>query len=164
MAARQPKARPRGIRGERGDGLGFILLAYARAGVPLARGERPRDPAGLYRVVSRYGHARGPIQPKPGDLAFFHHTRDRNRNGRLDDRFTMVALVTSVDRDGTVRMLREHRGRIVPVVANPRLPHRRYGARGKVLNSYLRPPAKGERPGTPHLAGECLAGFVTIIR
>ena len=35
--------------------------------------------------------------PKPGDVVFFDNTYDRNKNKRLDDSLTHIAIVVSVD-------------------------------------------------------------------
>lgn len=141
----------------------FIAQVYGAAGHPLPRAPEALSAGVLYRIVSDIGYSRGPRRPQAGDLAFFHHTRDANANGKVDDELTHVALVERVDADGTVNLLHHHRGLIHRMVVNPLQPHllRREGKR---LNTYLRPVRRGDPPDTPHLSGEMLAGFVTLLR
>lgn len=161
-------ARRASTDGERGPSAtqnGFILRAYEGAGWPLALGSsRGSGPADLYRIAEQHGFVRGPKAPLPADLAFFHHTWDVNGNEKLDDLLTQAALVEKVDADGTVHLLYRRRGgEVRSMLANPQHPHqRRLGQ--KIVNSYLRPTRKGEPAQTPHLAGEMLAGFATMIR
>ena len=60
-------------------------------------GLRPR--ARARALALRVAAAREPPveSPRPGDLAFFHDTYDRNRDGRANDPYTHVALVEAVD-------------------------------------------------------------------
>ena len=44
-------------------------------------------------------------QPMIGDVVFFDNSYDRNRNDRLDDLLTHIAIVVSVDEDETVHMM-----------------------------------------------------------
>ncbi|MBM4319802.1 MAG: hypothetical protein FJ125_07545 [Deltaproteobacteria bacterium] len=143
-------------------GGGFIVRAYRAAGWPMDTARQP-DAAELFRLAERSGYVRGPREPRPADLAFFHHTRDANGNGRLDDPLTLVALVERIDEDGTVHLLHLRHGRVRPLLVNPQHPHQRRMGK-KVVNSYLRPRRRGDLPETPYLAGQMLAGFATMLR
>lgn len=90
--------------------------------------------------------------PLPGDIAFFDKTYDYNRDGKQNDLLTHIAVVISVDRDGTVNMVHRGSSGIRPLTLN--LHHRsvRRADNGKVLNSWLGKPGfarEGHR-----LAGE----------
>ena len=95
-----------GGRSYRSDCSGYVTAVFEEAGLSLI----PAQPEGesgteiLYNAVRDRGglHRR---RPDPGDLVFFHDTWDRNRNGRLDDRFTHVGVVERVEADGTVVFL-----------------------------------------------------------
>jgi hypothetical protein len=96
-------------------------------------------------------------QPQPGDLAFFDRTYDANRNGRLDDVLTHVAVVVAVDDDGTVELVHFGSGQIKALRLSLTQPAvRREG--GQVLNDYLRSPGYGP-PNGKRLAGQLLRGF-----
>jgi len=66
----------------------------------------------IYRTFKAQKRVHNRKRPKPGDIAFFHNTHDRNGNGLRDDRFTHIALVESVADDGTVRFLHFASGRV----------------------------------------------------
>ena len=98
---------------------------------------------------------------RPGDLVLFHNTRDRNNNGRPDDRFTAAGVV--LDRSGhrvTFMILRGGYARVA--VLNMEQPHmRRLPGRARLENTYLRVISPADPPNTRYLAGQLLAGFVT---
>ena len=76
---------------------------------------------------------------RPGDLAFFHNSWDRNGNKLRDDRFTHVALVERVADDGTIRLLHFASGKVKRDVMNLRHKNTaRDPDTGETLNSYLR--------------------------
>ncbi len=141
----------------------FIWRAYAEAGVPLRSQGGGRDAAALHRVArARGAHLRGPKTPLPGDLAFFRLSASNRRQPRQQP-VDHVALVERLDPDGTVHLLHQRHGKVQRMVAQPGRPHlRRQGA--KVVNTYLVPARKDDGPNSPHLAGEVLAGFATLLR
>ncbi|TVQ91651.1 MAG: YARHG domain-containing protein [Deltaproteobacteria bacterium] len=97
--------------------------------------------------------------PHPGDVVFFDNTYDSNRNGKQDDPLSHVAIVTSVDEDGTVHMV--HRGSkgIRPLLMNLHHPSERRAEDGKVLNSWLGQP--GYAKEGKRLSGELWRAFAT---
>jgi len=101
--------------------------------------------------------------PAVGDLAFFDNTYDRNRNGKLDDELTHVAVVIGVEDDGTILLAHAgtSAGRTL-LHMNLEHPDEATDADGKVLNDWLRRKRASDRPGTPHRAGECWHGFATM--
>ena len=123
------------------DCSGLVLGVYASVGVPLTGLARPGDNG--VTAVWRWTSARGRLfrtgRPDPGDLVFFHDTYDRDRDGKLDDGLTHVALVESVQPDGTVSIIhRVSRGvmRYRMNVDHPTL--RTDPGSGRVLNDWLR--------------------------
>jgi hypothetical protein len=97
-------------------------------------------------------------RPLPGDLAFFDDTWDRNHNGRLDDPLTHVAIVTSIDLDGTATLV--HYGGKGLTHFKMNLAEEHVGQRaGKRYNDKLRWQDKHDPPGTRYLASELLAGL-----
>jgi len=135
----------------RGDCSGFVLATL--------RDARLRPPA-LPRAGSRSESlflASRPVEtPRPGDLAFFHDTYDRNRDGRANDRFTHVALVESVDGSAVVLL---HRGgrRVERVRMDLARPDDRD------LNDPIRVRKRRDAPGVRTLAGELFAAFGALL-
>jgi peptidoglycan DL-endopeptidase CwlO len=101
--------------------------------------------------------------PLPGDLVFFDHTYDRNRNGRLDDRLSHIAVVMSVDAEGTVVMAQggTSKGRTT-LSMNLKQPDVVTDARGEVINEWLRMEKDSDPPGTKYLASQLWRAFGTI--
>jgi hypothetical protein len=88
---------------------------------------------------------------RPGDVVFFDRTYDSNRNGKVDDTLTHVAVVTTVAADGTVHMVHRAASSIAELKMHLRSPH------DAQRNSYLRRPGYGGK-GAPRLAGELYRG------
>jgi hypothetical protein len=143
-AARELLGRP-----FRGDCSSFVLSLFRKAAVHAAL------PPARSRSESLYRGGEKVEAPEPGDLAFFHDTYDRNHDGRLNDRWTHVALVEKVEGE-LVWLL--HRGihgieRIRMDLANPS---------DRTTNDRLRIPKKNDPPGTRLLSGELFSGFAAV--
>ncbi|BDG04013.1 NlpC/P60 family protein [Anaeromyxobacter oryzae] len=131
------------------DCSGFVLDAYRAAGLGIRLGP------GRSRSESLHDASHDVARPRPGDLAFFHDTYDRNHDGRRNDLYTHVALVESVEGD-IVTLL--HRGarveRIRMNLARPSDP---------AANGILRIHRLRDAPGTRYLAGELFAAFGELL-
>jgi hypothetical protein len=137
-------------RAFRGDCSGFVLSVLRDAGVQLSlRPARSRSES-LF-VASRRVRA-----PRPGDLAFFHHTYDRDRNGRADDPYSHVALVEAVEGRSVLLLHRSSRG-IERVRMDPSRPSDRRA------NDPVRHARRDDPRGTRRLAGELFAGYGAVI-
>ncbi len=107
------------------DCTGVVRAAYAFAGVDLAyrfsryAGNGVRR---LYLTLRDEGLLYAVRYPAPGDLIFWDDTYDADRNGRADDEFTHVGLVTAVDAEGTISYL-HYNYRTGPVVERMNLFH-----------------------------------------
>lgn len=89
------------------DCSSFILGVYRAAGVPVTPVALPAGRSmseGLYKASTQV------LVPRPGDIAVFHNTYDRNRDGKRNDRYTHVSLVESVDGDVVTFIHRGGRG------------------------------------------------------
>jgi hypothetical protein len=134
----------------RGDCSGYVLAALRDAGV------RPRLAPARSRSESLH-RASAPVErPRPGDLAFFHGTYDRDRDGRQDDRFTHVALVEEVHGTAVTLLHRGGRGveRVRMDLARPADP---------AANDPLRVRRRGDGAGVRTLAGELFAAFGALL-
>jgi hypothetical protein len=131
---------------------------FRNAGLGLPQGVSARGSAAesLANAIPSRLH----LKPRPGDLAFFHDTYDRNHDGELGDPFSHVAIVESAETSGRATLI--HFGshgvkRIVLDTSRPTV-HR---IAEFVVNDFLRIRRSGDPPGTRYLAGELLAGFGT---
>jgi hypothetical protein len=137
-------------RAWRGDCSDFVERAHAEAGLALAPLPARSASEGLWRA------SRPVERPRPGDLAFFHDTFDRDGDGRRGDRFTHVALVEAVDGPRVVLVHRGSRG-IQRLAMNLSRRH------DPAENGYLRKRRAGDLPGQRFLSGELFAAYGTAV-
>ena len=136
------------------DCSGFINAAHAGAGVDLA----DRNTTSLYALARQQRVYHTNKRVAVGDTVFFDNTHDRNRNGRLDDERTHVALVEQVDRDGTIHMIHLGSQGVTRIRMNLRYPDTHKLDSGKVVNSFLRARAGSDPRHTVYLAGQLWSG------
>lgn len=136
------------------DCSGFVEASLAKAG-RAASGSS----ASLFEQAQERGVLHHRKTPDPGDIAFFDDTYDRNRNGRVDDPLSHVAVVESVDPDGTIHLVHVGSGSVGTFVMNLRHPSDRTDDAGKRMNDRLRVERRSDSPGTHYLASELSAGF-----
>jgi hypothetical protein len=133
-----------------GDCSGFVLRVLREAELAV-RLEPARS-----RSESLFRAGREVDAPRPGDLAFFHDTYDRNRDRRLNDRFTHVGVVEAVDGATVVLVHRGGKGveRLRMNLAHPADP---------ATNDQLRIRRRGDAPTTRYLAGQLFAAFGELL-
>ena len=148
------------------DCSGYVQAVYAGSGLPFRErlialpASEGGAAAAIYRLMLDSGEFYAdPGQVLPGDLIFWDNTYDRNRNGRLDDPLTHVAIAERVDTDGTVHYL--HRGSRGVTVGylNLSRPDSQRDAGGKTLNSGIRQRRPGDPPGTRYLSSHLFVAF-----
>jgi hypothetical protein len=100
-------------------------------------------------------------KPAPGDVAFFHDTYDKNKNGKKDDGITHVALVEKVDVDGTIHLIHLGGSGVTRIFMNLNQRGLHKVEHGKVWNSYIRyRTSKTDR--SPRLSGELWVSFASL--
>lgn len=135
----------------KGDCTGFVRRVLDDAQVSLPRlGAARTMTESLYRSLP---HVR---RPQPGDLAFFHATRTRDRPGSAQSRFTHVAVVEKVEGSRVTLIHRGSRG-IRRFVMNLERPHDRRE------NAMVRRRRVQDAPGTRYLAAELFGGYATAL-
>jgi hypothetical protein len=139
------------------DCSGFVEASMARAGC-YYRG----SVSDLFDKAKELGVIHRRHTPSPGDVAFFDDTWDGNHNGKLDDPLSHVALVESVDDDGTIHMIHLGSQGIVRIVMNLRHPDERNDDDGKRINDYIRWHRRHDSPRTRYLAGELWVAFASF--
>jgi hypothetical protein len=142
---------------------GLVEAAYHGTGLSLEEVARPGDNAvtALYRLALARGRLYREGPPRPGDLVFFRDTYDINRDGRSNDGLTHVALVESVDAQGTVTLLHHVQRGVVRTRMTPGRPSLRKDPRtGRVLNHALRAGGQGRAAA---LTGELFATYGSLL-
>ena len=148
------------FRGHRYDCSGMVNAAYSRAGIDLAG----RNSAAMFKLAKERNVFHRRKTPRPGDVAFFDNTHDRNNNRRLDDRLTHVAVVEKVDEDGTITLIHKGGSGVTRTKMNLRRPATHKDESGKVLNSHLRYRSSRDRRRTKYLTGQLWRGFGSLWR
>jgi surface antigen len=139
----------------------YVAAVYAANEVDVGP-EAKHSIAELFRRAQDQGQVYHTSRPAVGDLAFFHNTFDRNRDGRNNDWYTHVALVESVAADGTITLLSYLGGKVDRSFMNleaPTLASRE----GSVVNSRLRRESDRDPAYTEYLAGKLFAGFGSLL-
>jgi peptidoglycan DL-endopeptidase CwlO len=149
-AARDLMRRPRPLL--RDDCSGLLETVLQDVGV-----HRRGAVSAFWESAQRQGRVHSRELPSPGDLVFFDDTYDANRNGRVDDPLSHIAVVVEVEHDGTVIMVHKGRAAVQALRMNLVEPHV-HRRDGRVLNDYLRAPGYGSRGG-PRLSGELFRAF-----
>ncbi|MBK9648710.1 MAG: CHAP domain-containing protein [Deltaproteobacteria bacterium] len=137
------------------DCSGFVNVSYARAGYDLGL----LNTAALYDLAKEEDLYHRRRRPLVGDVVFFDNTYDRNGNGKLDDPLSHVAIVESIDDDGTITLI--HKGSskgVVRIVMNLEHPEEARSPEGKVWNSHLRGKSSKDPRGTEYLTGQLWVG------
>jgi hypothetical protein len=132
----------------RGDCSGFVRRAHSAAGVPLPANLPGRS--GSESLHRRLPHVR---TPRPGDLAFFHRTYDRDGR-RGPNLFTHVALVEKVEGPRVTLLHRGGKGvqRLRMNLARPSDPRE---------NGAVRRRRAGDAPRQAYLTGQLFAGYAS---
>jgi cell wall-associated NlpC family hydrolase len=125
----------------RADCSGFVTAVYDAANVrlvdPTVDGRSGTEM--IYKSLRDRGRIHNQKVPRPGDLAFFHNTWDRNGNKLRDDRFSHVALVEAVADDGTIQLIHYVSGKVKRDSMNLRHPNEaRDPKTGLHWNSFMR--------------------------
>lgn len=144
----------RGLLGSAGlDKRAFVDHVLHAAGDTVRVSPKQAYAAGLWRALKRRRVSRRAL--RPGDVVFFRHTLDLNRNGRADDGVTWSALVTVVEPD-RVLFIGQRAGRVRRMSLS--LAARRVvrDRAGRVRNTRL---VRWPDDSRARTAGECVVGF-----
>lgn len=169
QAATQPLSSQKVLRyrGQsfRFDCSGYVSFVYARLGFSLLTNTDALDsaePANGVKRIYHYSRHIGAFHdrkiPNVGDLIFWHGTYDVNRDGRLDDPWTHIAIVESIDRRGTITFLHAEKTRIRRGRMNLLLPHHQ---RDTNYNTHLR---RCRFPSDRCHTSELWSGFATLLK
>lgn len=150
-------------RGVPDDCTGLVRLAYWSASVELLGPEALASDNGV-TAIYRHALALNAVHlhsPQPGDLVFFRETYDRNHDGKRNDGLTHVAIVTSVEPDGTVVFVHRAHGGVKDGRFNLQHPREDESPAGERWNDVLRTASRTTRA---YLAGELFVAFASVDR
>lgn len=136
----------------RNDCSGLVMSLLDAAGV-----DRPGDVRSFFGEAVAEGRVYEDAPPAPGDLVFFDHTYDANKNRRVDDALSHIAVIASVEPDGTLVLVHKGGAGVAALRMNLDEPDV-YERDGRVLNDYLRTPGYGPKDG-PRLSGQLFRAF-----
>lgn len=133
------------------DCSSFVQGAFARADLPLELRSLP----GRSNSEALFRMSKETQAPTPGDIAVFHNSYDRNRDGKRNDLYTHIAVVERVEGDRVTLLHRGSKGlaRIRMNLSRPDDP---------AENSILRFAKSKRQPGRI-FTGELFAGFGVLI-
>ena len=138
--------------------LAYILDVYKVNGVDLAAKTSARSTAELYQYAFKQKSVYHTSRPAIGDLAFFHNTVDRNRDGRWNDWHSLIGIVESIDDQDTITIL-VFTSQLERIKLNLKYPELHKSKKGDILNSQLRP-NEGSQVGT---SAKLFAGFANLL-
>ncbi|MBN2693973.1 CHAP domain-containing protein, partial [bacterium] len=101
--------------GFRNDCSGYVRMVYSHFDIDLFDVDHNPNDSGS-EIIYKFFEENGAVyskkyRPQPGDVIFFDNTHDKNKDGKLNDPFTHVAIVLSVDSDNTITYIhRSSRG------------------------------------------------------
>jgi len=121
----------------------------------------------IYNFIKDNGRVFTSELPKIGDIIFFDNTTDRNRDGKVNDKFTHIAIVVDVKSNGTIYYIhKSHRGINIQKM-NLKYYNKAYIKNGKKnikVNSYLRRRRRKDKKNTPYLSSQMFRAFGSIFK
>lgn len=151
------------------DCSGLVLATMAANNITIFEKQKVRSKGAngvriIYDTLKKYKRIyRYDDRVKIGDLIFFNNTYDKNRNRRLDDFFTHIAIVVGVDKNRTIKYVHRSSNGIEYGYMNLRFKHR-YKFKGRVVNSFLREQRKFDTRNTKYYSGELFFAFGTVFK
>jgi hypothetical protein len=138
--------------GQADEGAAFVERALHHAGFRFGTDGSTRALWGYLRTSHRLV---GAAEARPGDILFF----DTGGVGPAPACADRTGIVESVGAGGRITFVEARGGRIRRSFVAPTRPTDRRDARGKILNSFLRPIRIDDPPGARYFAGEMLCGI-----
>lgn len=145
------------------DCTSLVQAAFSPVGLRLLSKEAHAGDNGvtaMWRFAAAHGRLFSSGRPLPGDLIFFRHTYDQNRDGRLNDGLTHVAVVEDVELDGTVVFIHRSGQGVVRERMNLHFPTLVQNDEGKRINDWLR---SGQFGHSPQLSAELFVSYATLL-
>ncbi len=118
----------------------------------------------IYDTLKKYNRIfRSDRRVKIGDFIFFNNTYDKNRNNRLDDFLTHIAIIVAIHKDKTIKYVHRSSRGIEYGYMNIRIKHK-HKYKHKIINSFLRAKHPKDSKATKYLAGELFYCFGSIFK
>ncbi|MCL2325975.1 MAG: hypothetical protein FWC40_05695 [Proteobacteria bacterium] len=142
--------------------MAYISAIYQHNGVDLKKASPKRmmpSIGELYQYAFSQKLVYQNTRPAIGDLAFFHNTTDRNRDGLWNDWHTLVGIVEAIDADETISVLVYEGNEIRRIHLNLKFPELHKGRKGQILNTQIRA-NEGSYKG---IASKLFGGFANLL-
>ncbi len=145
------------------DCSGFVSFVYAHLGYQMITPSAGRlnGVARIYRYAKHVKAFHKRKIPRVGDVIFWDKTYDINRDKKLNDPWTHIAIVESIASDGTVTYIHNTKKNIIRGHLNLFHPDKKRNRYGKVINSRLR---RCINKKDKCLSGQLWSGFGTFIK
>jgi surface antigen len=137
------------------DCSGFVMAAHAAADISISGSTKM-----IYDISKKKSVLHLRKVPNIGEVAFFDNSHDRNKNGKRDDVLTHIAIVETIDADGTITLIHLGGSGIVRTYMNLFAPKTHKNADGKVINSFLR--VANQKDKGARLTGELWRAFGSL--
>ena len=111
----------------------------------------------IYNFVKDNGKVFKKGLPVIGDIIFFDNTTDRNKDGKVNDKFTHIAIVVKVNKNGTIHYIHKSNRGINIQKLNLKYSKQAYiksGNKKIKVNSYLRKRRRKDKRNTPYLSSQ----------
>jgi hypothetical protein len=145
------------------DCSGFVSAVYAHVGIALmVAGDGVEPGASGTEIIFAHVADVGKVfqrRPRPGDLVFFDNTWDRNGDGRLNDDFTHIALVSRQLDNNTLELIHLGNSGVGYLRMNLSQADTAKDEAGEVLNDPLRRRASRDGSDVPYLSAQLFRGF-----
>lgn len=119
----------------------------------------------IYIYTQKFGNIFKDKTPKVGDLIFFDNTHDRNKNRKVDDKLTHIAIVIGVEPNGTVHYIHHSNKGVNIQIMNIQYPDQRFietNGKKEYVNSYLRARTKKDKSDIPIYSGEMFRAYGSL--
>jgi hypothetical protein len=146
-----------GVRDRDSTHVQFALDVIQHLGVKLDPELREVEAGRELVALARTRDAAEARSPLLGDLVVFDAVEG-------DEPASLVGVVISVDRAGTVELIHLSRGVVRRSYVNPGRPSATRDDQGHALNTFIRPGRAGDARGTRYLAGELFSTFIRLDR
>ena len=156
------------------DCSGFVRSVYDKFNIELYDTKRNKKNGKwlngtnvIYNFVQENGEIFKNKLPVMGDIIFFDNTTDRNRDGKVNDKFTHIAIVINVKSNGTVYYIHKSNRGINIQKLNLKYPNKVYikvNNKKIKVNSYLRKRRKKDKKNTPYLSSQMFRAYGSIFK
>ncbi|MES0488729.1 MAG: CHAP domain-containing protein [Leptospirales bacterium] len=149
------------------DCSGMVRAVFDNIGIDVFS-EASQFPSGtngveiIYKTYRRQSWQNSSRTPKTGDLIIFNNTYDKNDNGRWDDKYTHVSVVTGVEENGSIVYIHH----VSKGIQRYRMNLNKKGIYmegGVLFNDFLRRRPSSDNDRTKYLSDNMFFAYVDVV-